>query len=150
MLNSENMKNYQQDILLKNIKSNLEEIRNLLELIKSHWVYEDHVYRFYHQSYEIFPLQKITEDIVNLLRSLATEGCTINRFFDEIFKEGTGVMFEDSYNKNWTQKTRPIVEAFLHAKFFLEMAFKYGSELVKAPEILPSGWAALLYFYNLR
>ena len=144
------MKNSLQDILLKNIKSKLVEIQDLLKLINSHWIYEDGIYRFYHRSWKIFPLQKITEDIVNLLRSLSPDDSTINRFFDEIFKEGTGLKFDDSYNRNWTQKTRPIVEVFLHAKFFLEMAFKYGSELVKAPELLPSGWAALLYFYNIR
>ncbi len=32
----------------------------------------------------------------------------------------------------------------------LEMAVKYGRKLEKAPELLPSGWAALLCLYNLR
>jgi hypothetical protein len=46
--------------------------------------------------------------------------------------------------------TRPIVEAFFHARFFLEMAVRYGNELDKAPHMLPSGWAALFYLYELR
>lgn len=41
-------------------------------------------------------------------------------------------------------------EAFFHARFFLKMAVKYGEELDEAPSTLPSGWAALLYLYNLR
>ncbi len=46
--------------------------------------------------------------------------------------------------------TRPFLEAFFHAKFFLEMAVKYGRKLEEVPEMLPSDWAAFLYFYNLR
>jgi len=30
------------------------------------------------------------------------------------------------------------------------MAVKYGAELDEPPMPLPSGWAALLYLYNLR
>jgi len=30
------------------------------------------------------------------------------------------------------------------------MCVKYGRELEKPPEILPSGWAAVLYLYGLR
>jgi hypothetical protein len=32
----------------------------------------------------------------------------------------------------------------------LEMAVKYGKELERPPNFLPSGWAALLYLYDLR
>lgn len=42
------------------------------------------------------------------------------------------------------------VEAFLHAKSFLEMVVKYGKELETAQNLLPSGWAAVLCFYDLR
>jgi hypothetical protein len=46
--------------------------------------------------------------------------------------------------------SRPIVEAFLHARYFLEMAVRYGRELKATPMPLPSGLAALLYLYDLR
>ncbi len=36
------------------------------------------------------------------------------------------------------------------ARFFLEMMHKYGRKFKNAPELLPSGWAALLYLYNVR
>jgi hypothetical protein len=39
--------------------------------------------------------------------------------------------------------TRPILEAFFHAWFFLEMAVRYA-DLEKPPQILPSGYVALL------
>ena len=45
---------------------------------------------------------------------------------------------------------RRIAEAFFHAHYFLEMLVKYGNELKFPPNMLPSGWAAVLYLYNLR
>jgi hypothetical protein len=54
------------------------------------------------------------------------------------------------HNQQWTAHTRVFLEAFFHAKYFLEMAVKYGKELQAAPTMLPSGWAALLCLYDLR
>jgi hypothetical protein len=59
-------------------------------------------------------------------------------------------MFSDAVNRVWDETTRPLVEAFFHARFFLEMAVKYADELNEPPSTLPSGWAALLYLYNAR
>lgn len=50
----------------------------------------------------------------------------------------------------WLEVTRPMLEAYFHARFFLEMVIQYGEELDQAPAILPSGWAAVLYLYDLR
>ena len=52
-------------------------------------------------------------------------------------------------NTIWNHHTRPILEAFFHARFFLEMAVRYA-DLPVPPNPLPSGWAALLYLYELR
>jgi hypothetical protein len=43
-----------------------------------------------------------------------------------------------------------IVEAFFHARSFLEMAVKYGRDLEYPPKLMPSGGVALLHLYNLR
>jgi hypothetical protein len=43
-----------------------------------------------------------------------------------------------------------LLEAFFHAKFFLEMAVKYGKDLRASPTPLPAGWAALLCLFGLR
>jgi hypothetical protein len=64
--------------------------------------------------------------------------------------EGTGKPFELEHNKRWLEVTRPIVEAFFHARYFLDMAVRYGRSLEELPMTLPSGWAALLYLYQLR
>ena len=137
--------------LLANIQAKIPELAKLLDEINSHWVYEDGIYRFYHQSFKVYDIQDCTKRIVKALKSIAPSGATTNPFFEEIFQTGaSGKRFEDSHNKAWTAHTRPFLEAFFHAKFFLEMAVKYGKELQEAPSMLPSGWAALLYFYNIR
>ncbi|HTP49195.1 MAG TPA: hypothetical protein VMK42_00730 [Anaeromyxobacteraceae bacterium] len=59
-------------------------------------------------------------------------------------------MFQIADNERWCEVTRPMLEAFFHARFFLEMAVRYGYELEAPPRSLPSGWAAFLYLYDLR
>lgn len=58
--------------------------------------------------------------------------------------------FVDPDWENWTAATRPMLEAFFHARYFLEMVCKYGETLKSAPGLLPRGWASVLYLYNLR
>lgn len=70
--------------------------------------------------------------------------------FLSIIRDGTGKSFTAETNSRWLAETRPIVEAFFHARYFLEMAIRYGKELDEPPSTLPSGWAAMLYLYNLR
>lgn len=137
--------------LLANIQVRWSELAELLEEINSHWVYEDQVYRFYHQSFKVYTLQTETKRIVEALRSVAPNGTTFSPMFEEIYQAGaSGKRFEIKHNKRWTVHTRVFLEAFFHAKFFLEMAVKYGKELRALPTTLPSGWAALLCLYNLR
>jgi len=61
------------------------------------------------------------------LRELSPEGRSLYKEFEEIIKQGaSGKEFEHEHNEKWTHHTRPFVEAFFHAKFFLEMIVKYG------------------------
>ncbi|MEK6405845.1 MAG: hypothetical protein AABN34_02650 [Acidobacteriota bacterium] len=139
------------DELLANIQTRWSELAELLEEVSSHWVYEDLVYRFYHQSFKVYRLQDETRRVVDALQSLAPSGTTLSPMFREIYQAGaSGKQFELEHNQQWTLHTRVFLEAFFHAKFFLEMAVKYGKELRAAPTTLPSGWAALLYLYKLR
>ena len=135
--------------LFKNLKAKLPALEELLERCSSHWGYEDPVYRFYHQSYKLYYLQGSTMEIIKNLQELAPNR-PLNEWFLRIVQEGTGKKFKKKDNKNWFLITRPIVEAFFHAKYFLEMAVKYGKELKYPPRLMPSGWAVLLYLYNLR
>lgn len=63
---------------------------------------------------------------------------------------GTGKTFRLEDNHRWLEATRPMLEAFFHARFMVEMAVRYGRELDEPPAMMPSGWAALLSLYDLR
>jgi len=135
--------------IFENLKKDLPALEGLLEDYRSHWGYEDPIYRFYHQSFKVYRLQGRTLQIVVNLKMLAP-GRELNDWFRQIVREGTGKEFSIEDNQNWLSVTRPILEAFFHALYFLEMAVKYGRELEHPPRCLPSGWAAFLYLYNLR
>jgi hypothetical protein len=131
--------------LLQSIKDNLPALEALLKATDDR---EDVVYRFYHQSFKVYYAQECTAKIVATLQKLAPH-LALNDWFMEIVRAGTGRKFTDDDNDHWLAVTRPMVEAFTHARFFLEMACKYGRELDSPPQMLPEGWAALLYLYNV-
>jgi len=140
-----------QEELLRNLKAHLSKLQALLSIVKSEACYEDFVYRFYHQSFKVYQLQDLTRQIAENLRSVAPEGTTFCHYFEELLQAGAdSVQFEMEHNADWTRHTRPFVEAYFHAQYFLEMAVKYGQSLDQAPEVLPSGWAALLSLYEIR
>lgn len=161
------------DVLLQNIKKALPDLKKIYEGMSSHWGYEDYVYRYYHHSFKVYWMQSSTRAAFRALLKIAPKmpwlkdaqknwdksrrqqewgprPKKINHMVLDIVREGTGKTFDLSHNKEWEKNTRPIVEAFFHLRFFLEMAIKYGETYEEAPQILDSGWAALLYFYNLR
>jgi hypothetical protein len=135
--------------LLESLRRSLSELENLLGGSSDHWGYEDPVYRFYHQSFKVYGLQAKTLEIVEKLESLAP-GRRLNEWFMAIVREGTGKTFTMEDNRRWPEIARPILEAYFHARYFLEMAVKYGKALESPPRLLPSGWAAFLYLYGLR
>ena len=154
--------------LFKNMKDKLPELEKFLEEMNDHWHYEDGVYRMYHQSFKVYYLQPLVKKAVELLTSLASkehrpkrfalkgeprEYGPLNDYFMKIVGDGTAKEFDMSDNKRWLEATRPIVEAFFHTKFMVEMIVKYVKEFKDEeapPNWLPSGWAAVLYLYNLR
>jgi len=135
--------------LVSNLKSALPDLEQLLDECNSHWGYEDPIYRFYHQSFKVYALGGTTKRIVSALQALAPDQ-QLNEWFVRIVSEGTNKVFAPEHNQYWLDVTRPIVEAFFHSRYFLEMAVRYGRQLSAAPRSLPSGWAALLYLYQLR
>jgi len=140
-------------ILLKNIKNNMPKLELLLKEANDHWGCEDSIYRYYHGSFKVYYIQDLTERIFKALIDISPHedpNAHLNADFMEIYKEGIGKIFDMSHNKEWSKNCRPMVEAFFHAKYFLEMAVKYGKELQEPPQCLPSGWAGLLYFYRIR
>jgi len=135
--------------LLENIKRDLEALTRLAEHARSHWASEDLIYRFYHQSFKVFGIQTLTTTIVDALHNLLPDS-PFDRTFQAIVDEGTGKQFRAETNATWDASTRPLLEAFFHAEYFLRMVVQYGNELDAPPEMLPSGWAAVLCLYELR
>lgn len=135
--------------LLASVKSSLPELERLLERVSGEWAYEDAFYRFYHLSFKAYHVQSLTEEIVEALRALMP-GRPLNSDFTDIVRSGTGKRFEASHNQRWSEEVRPLLEAFTHARFFLEMVVKYGRGLERPPAVLPTGWAGVLYLYDLR
>ncbi len=137
-----------EETLLENLRRDRGELEKLLAASDDHWGYEDPVYRFYHQSFKVYWLQQRTQAIVERLQTLAPDR-PLNPWFVAIVQSGTGKKFAHEDNARWTEVTRPILEAFFHARFFLEMAVRYA-DLAAPPQPLPSGYAALLYLFGLR
>ena len=135
--------------LLANLKEHLPALRQLREQVQNHWGAEDLVYRFYHQSFKVFGIQRLTLAIRDALHDLLPD-VPMNARFERIIADGTGKTFTLEMNKRWDAETRPLLEAFSHANYFLDMAIKYGEKLEEPPSTLPSGWAAVLYLYNIR
>ena len=125
----------------------------LIQLLEeTNELYEDGIYRFYHQSFKVYGLQEQTKKIVDELRGLRPYIVSdrLNPWFEDMLVYGAGeAEFKPEHNEEWAIRTRPFVEAFLHARYFLEMAVQYG-DMKTAPMPMPSGWAALLCLYNIR
>ena len=134
--------------LIRRLKAQLPGMKELLDDSSNHWGYEDPAYRFYHHSYKVFALQGRTEQIVAALQGLLP-GRPLNDWFLRIVGEGTGKKFSPDMNAVWEKQARPIIEAFFHARFFLDMTVRYA-DLPEPPDPLPSGWAAVLHLYGLR
>ena len=142
------MDNNPDEKLLSHIKSNLKEI---IELHKDFTSFEeDFVYRFYHQSFKVFGSVNLIKEAKSLFDRISPEGWHLNDWYCQIIDEALNKKFNSRTNSIWLTETRPILEAFWHSKYFLDQMSRYGSDLDNAPQMLPSGWATVLYLYKIR
>jgi hypothetical protein len=130
-----------------NINNNKEKLTQLLNKVNDHWGYEDGIYRFYHQSFKVYKLQKYTIEMVSLFKELADQE-ELDPLFLQIIEEGTGKEFTHAVNNNWLNETRYIVEAFLHSKYFLENIIQYGIDNPQEKQMVKSGWASILTLFR--
>ena len=112
--------------LLGGLRERRAALAELLAGSSDHWGYEDPVYRFYHQSFKVYYIQEQTKSIVAALTALAPDR-PLNPWFLEIVRLGTGQEFVAEHNSRWTEVTRPMLEAFFHARFLVEMAVRYST-----------------------
>ncbi len=136
--------------LLDNIKSNVPRIDALLKQFRNEE--PDLVYRFYHQSHKVFIMNSLIDSADNLFKNLAPESTELNSWYRLITKTALAQEFDASEsNEKWLHQTPPILLAFWNAKYFLAQMLVAADEMDEAPpQILPSGWAAILHLYNLR
>lgn len=135
--------------IIDDLHNNKTEIMDLYRKVSDEWSYDDGLYRYYHQSFKVFQLQSLTVAMKDLFEKIVLTKLGLNMLYYEIFYKGTGFSFDLSFNDNWHKHAGPIVEAFLHSKFFLEMIVK-TLEVTTVPSILPSHLAAVLELYNSR
>jgi hypothetical protein len=133
-------------ILLEAIKTQLTRIDELCDAFDR--AEED---RYYHQSFKVYGLQSLIRRAMSLFDEIAPAGTELNPWLQAITAGATAHRFDlERSNHNWQAETRPILEGFWHCRYFIRMLARYGRELDAAPDVLPYGWAAVLYLYNLR
>lgn len=135
------------DELLARIKARLPELKELLGHVEA-FGYEDRVYRYYHGSGKVY--SRVVPDtgrMVEAFRSVWPERGLDPEFMSIV----QPVLLQDSERGSGPDPDpRQAVEALFHAHYFLRMLVKYGETLPAAPMPFPSGWASVLYLYNLR
>jgi hypothetical protein len=136
-------------VLLRRIKLRLQELENLLTEVEGPDGIEYGFYRFYHESSKIDRMMGFTYLIVQELRALLPER-ELNLWFTTIVAEGTRCEKTSTVGDAWAAETRPVLEAFFHAHMFLKLACLCGRNLRTPPKVMPCGWAALLYLYDMR
>jgi hypothetical protein len=109
------------------------------------------VYRFWHHSFKVYWLQEHTLAIVALSEEMTPDGSPgLDKWFKKIVRDGIGHEFAFEHNEQWLRIPRHIVEAYFHARWFLDVAIRYGEKDDDAARGLESGWAALLELYGIR
>lgn len=129
----------------KNLQANLERLEALLDRQNL----EERFYRFYHQSFKAYEAQADAKEIYNTLRSLSESKPGPDSFVESIYNAGQGKVFSLTSNAVWLEEVRPILDGYLHMLNFLKLAVKYG-RFPNDGEWYSTGYAALLYFYDLR
>jgi hypothetical protein len=135
--------------LLDQLNQQIDEIEALVKAFES--IEEDGVYRYYHQSTKVYSLQEAVKRARRLFEELAPDGTQLNSWFTTICDDACEHKFTPARsNQQWYQETRPILEGFWHCLYFLRQLARYRREVDQPPQIMPYGWAAVLYLYGIR
>jgi hypothetical protein len=104
-----------------------------------------------HGSYKVFYLQDAVKEAFALIEEIGGESDPPHFEYTRIVEAGTAHNFQgERTNTNWDAETKPILEAFWHNKYFINMMVKYATELETVEMPLDYGMAAVLYLYELR
>ena len=125
------MKNYidsyeYNDAILSEVMARNDALHDFLNDMNTE--YTRSLYKFYSQSFKVYHLQDFTLKVHSLFKSIAdATALQLHEGFEQIIAEGTGSTFDMSHNVDWLTHTRPIVEAFLHAKYMVEMMIRLNT-----------------------
>ena len=134
--------------LFLRIKARLPELEELASDLEK--AEEDGIYRFYHGSNKVFFLQDPVEAAFTLIKEIGGEDDPPNFEYARIVEAGTAHQFSETTNENWEAETKPVLEAFWHTKYFINMMVKYAKELETVEMMVQPGMAAVLYLFKLR
>jgi hypothetical protein len=134
--------------LFLRIKAHLPELEEVASELEE--AEENGIYRYYHGSYKVFNLQNPVKDAFTLIKKIGGEDDPPLHDYAQIVEAGTAHDFGEKTNANWDAETKPILEAFWHTKYFVQMMVKYGKKLEKVEMPLDYGMAAVLYLFELR
>jgi hypothetical protein len=115
------------DSLFLRIKSRLPELEETARDLEE--AEEDGVYRLYHGSNKVFFLQSPVRAAFSLIKEIGGENDPPNFEYAQILEAGTAHQFSETTNANWESETTPVLEAFWHTKYFIQMMVKYAKEL---------------------
>jgi hypothetical protein len=134
--------------LFLRIKARLPKLEELARNLKE--AEEDGIYRFYHGSNKVFFLQDPVKAAFTLIKEIGGEDDPPNFEYARIVEAGTAHQFSETTNGNWEAGITPILDAFWHTKYFINMMVKYANELEAVESPLQPGMAAVLYLFELR
>jgi hypothetical protein len=104
---------------------------------------------FYRSDPSVYDLRKLTAQAASLLRDIAADG-ELALSFEVIMQDATASKLDLTSSRMWILSATPTIAGFYHCRFFVERLVRYGHELEQSPDMLPSGWAAILCLYCLR
>lgn len=135
--------------LLGRIKEARERMRELCTSADAEFGAPDRFYRFYYQSFKVFHIQVLTKSFYDLIVDLS-RGEPLNPWFVEIVEDGLGKQFELGHNEDWLKYTRPLLEAYFHARMAVDQMLWCADNMEGAEAMLPSPWAAVLAIFKQR
>jgi hypothetical protein len=131
--------------LLAGVKEYLPRLEILLEEMNN--LQESLIYRCYQGSFKAYDFQEKTLEVVRLFREIGErEELKLHEHFEEVVSAGTG---QQNQNQEWTVGQRPIFEAFMHVRLFLEVMVKYAKNTEPMPSFISYGWLGVLELYEL-
>jgi hypothetical protein len=135
--------------LLSSIKDNLETLEAINGRLHADRA-GDLVYRYFHQSFKVFALQKMTDEAVTALQGLLPDR-PLDPTLTIPVARGTGHEFSmEAHNGDWVGVPLSIISAFLLVREVVDFAIWSGRNLETAPDLLPERWAAVLDVFGVR